>query len=433
MKMTIAGIPKLRIGKINGRGPDIEADVASPQISRVRSLWDLLLSRPWVVVLSLVCLVYAATFYILPGRISGVLAAQVIVPGLWLLVAGATYFLARREGKGHLVFTKKLLWIGVLVGTFQVALFIIAGLFLGFGNSPYASNVGGMLTNLFIVGSLLVGMEFSRAYLMSVLGKKRLMLTLSFLAVLFALLLIAPARYTSLNNPEDVMQLTGRFILPDISESLLATFLAFLGGPIAAIAYRGVLTIFEWYSPILPNLPWLAIAFIGTLAPMIGFLVVQGLHMPATAATKTVDEPKPAEGKRRRRIYLLAWVAAPMVVLLLFLSLNAGFLGFKSIVVLTGSMSPDVGVGDIVITRVTPVQELEVGNIVHYNRNGTDIIHRITDIKPDGSGFIFTTKGDANNSIDRPGPTPSEIKGKVVLVIPKVGRVSMFFRNLLGN
>ena len=428
MHTTITGIPKLRIGKTNGRAPDTEAGVTVPLSLLVRDrIWELLLRRPWVVVLSLVCLVYAATFYILPGRISGVLAAQLVVPGLWLMVAGATFFLARREGKGHLVFTKKLLWIGVLVGTFQIAVFVIAGLFLGFGNSPYASNVTGMLTNLFIVSSVLVGMEFSRAYLMSVLGKKKLMLTLGFLAVIFALLLLAPTRFTSLSNPEDVMQLTGRFILPDISESLLATFLALLGGPIAAIAYRGVLTIFEWYSPILPDLPWLATGFVGTASAMLGFLIVQGMYLPAEAAEEApTAAPAKTKGRLWVRIVGTAVTIVMLIVLVLVVALNVSFLGYKSTAVITGSMSPAINEGDVVVTKVVPLEELAVGDVIKYHRNGIDIIHRIMDIKVGGEGILITTKGDANQSIDRPGPSPQEIDGKVINRIPKIGSLTLW-------
>ena len=96
------------------------------------------------------------------------------------------------------------------------------------------------------------------------------------------------------------MQLTGRFILPDISESLLATFLAFLGGPVAAIAYRGVLTVFEWYSPILPDLPWLATGFVGTAAAMLGFLIVQGTYLPAEA----VEEAPSAVPVKKKRLWV---------------------------------------------------------------------------------------------------------------------------------
>ena len=431
MKTPIAGISRLWNGKTNGRGLDLEVSVARPQTARSRSVWDLLLGKPWVLVLSLVCLVYAATFYILPGRIGGVLAAQVVVPGMWLLVAASTYLLARREGKGHLVFTKKLLRIGLLVGAFQVSVFVIAGLFLGFGNSPYASSLVGMLTNLFIVGSLLVGMEFSRAYLMSVLGKKRLMLTLGFLAVLFALVLIPPARFTSLNNVEDAMQLTGRFILPDMSESLLATFLAFLGGPIAAIAYRGVMVVFECYSPILPDLPWLATGFVGTAAAMLGFLIVQGMYLPLEQAPEA-PPTTPAVVKKRGsgfvRILGRAATGLLLLLLLVVILLNVSFLGFQSVTVVTGSMAPAINEGDIVITKVVPLEELQVGDVIKYHRNGINIIHRIIANKGGEDGILFTTKGDANNAVDRPGATSQEIEGKVIGRIPKLGSLTLWLK-----
>ena len=260
---------------------------------------------------------------------------------------------------------------------------------------------------------------------------KRLMLTLGFLAVLFALVLIPPARFTSLNNVEDAMQLTGRFILPDMSESLLATFLAFLGGPIAAIAYRGVMVVFEWYSPILPDLPWLATGFVGTAAAMLGFLIVQGMYLPLEQAPEA-PPTTPAVVKKRGsgfvRILGRAATGLLLLLLLVVILLNVSFLGFQSVTVVTGSMAPAINEGDIVITKVVPLEELQVGDVIKYHRNGINIIHRIIAIKGGEDGILFTTKGDANNAVDRPGATSQEIEGKVIGRIPKLGSLTLWLK-----
>jgi hypothetical protein len=92
--------------------------------------------RSWILVLGLVSMVYLSAYYVLPGRVSGVIIAQVLVPLMWLTVAEATYLLVRSEGENNLVLTRGYLWVGLLVGSFQLAALIMAGLFMGFGNSP---------------------------------------------------------------------------------------------------------------------------------------------------------------------------------------------------------------------------------------------------------------------------------------------------------
>ncbi|MEA4978054.1 MAG: S26 family signal peptidase [Methanomassiliicoccaceae archaeon] len=53
---------------------------------------------------------------------------------------------------------------------------------------------------------------------------------------------------------------------------------------------------------------------------------------------------------------------------------------------------------------------IAVGDVIAYDRGGVMIVHRVVDIRDDGS---FITKGDANNSVD-PIVYPGKVIGKVV-------------------
>lgn len=393
----------------------------------------LLVSRPWMLVLLLVPLVYAITFYVLPGRIDGVFATQVVVPGLWLLVAAATYCLARWTGTERLTFTGKLLWIGLVIGSFQVAVSIIAGLFLGFGNSPYASNVPGMLTNLAHVAAHLAGMEFSRAYLIRTLGKRNSLLAFGLVALLYGLLPISPARYAALSGPDTVFPFMGYIFLPNISESLLATFLSFVGGPVAALAYRGILMGSEWFSPILPNLSWLAFGFVGTSTPMLGILVVNARYLSGERAPLTLRAAIVKKGVTFRQLLGSALTAMLSLLLMVIILLNVGFLGFNSLVVLTGSMTPIINEGDLVITKAVSLEVLREGDVISYRRNGMNIVHRIVHVERGEEGTLLTTKGDANNTVDTLGPVPRAIQGRVVMRVPGIGWLTIWVRRVAGG
>lgn len=112
-------------------------------------------------------------------------------------------------------------------------------------------------------------------------------------------------------------------------------------------------------------------------------------------------------------------------ILVLFTALS--FTGtFKSRVVLTGSMAPNINPGDIVIT--VPIRErvLQVGDVVTYqarrfNGEGVGIFtHRIIggDAK---TGFLV--KGDNNPSPDIQKPKTKDILGLVVFRIPFLGHL----------
>lgn len=94
-------------------------------------------------------------------------------------------------------------------------------------------------------------------------------------------------------------------------------------------------------------------------------------------------------------------------------------------VVLSGSMEPTLSVDDLVIVR--EAEHYEVGDVVVYQSGQSLVIHRIVQI--DETAVI--TKGDANNMEDSPVAV-SEIKGRMVGVIPGVGRVVHFLQSPLG-
>lgn len=89
-----------------------------------------------------------------------------------------------------------------------------------------------------------------------------------------------------------------------------------------------------------------------------------------------------------------------------FLALAIGprIFGYHTLTMLTGSMSPLINPGDVVVTKPVPASEIKVGDIITYHIPVEDQrveTHRVTQVStsPDGS-IVVQTKGDANNGID---------------------------------
>lgn len=88
--------------------------------------------------------------------------------------------------------------------------------------------------------------------------------------------------------------------------------------------------------------------------------------------------------------------------------------GYSIMQVKTGSMAKTINVKDIVIIKIT--KEVNKNDIVTYFDGNVLITHRIIEM----SNKNIVTKGDANNSKDKP-ITKDQIIGKVVYIIPKIG------------
>jgi signal peptidase I len=104
--------------------------------------------------------------------------------------------------------------------------------------------------------------------------------------------------------------------------------------------------------------------------------------------------------------------------------------GGKLLSVQTGSMTPHIHKGDLVVVTRVPAGQLVVGDVITYispRQSRTTITHRIVRIH--GSEII--TKGDANPAADAPISTRAVV-GKVTHHVRYAGRGLDFVRKPLG-
>ena len=92
----------------------------------------------------------------------------------------------------------------------------------------------------------------------------------------------------------------------------------------------------------------------------------------------------------------------------------ANIFGYTFFEVATGSMSPTIEIGDVVIVKLT--KQVNENDIIVYQEGNDFITHRL--IEKNGNELV--AKGDANNSEDKPIQL-SMVLGQVVQIIPKIG------------
>ncbi|QIB27756.1 signal peptidase I [Caloranaerobacter azorensis] len=94
----------------------------------------------------------------------------------------------------------------------------------------------------------------------------------------------------------------------------------------------------------------------------------------------------------------------------------------KFMTVLSGSMQPNIEVGDLVVIKPVIPKKIRKGDVVTYRlTNDIFITHRVIEVIDDNEEYLFVTKGDANNIEDNEKINSSQLIGKVFLVIPKGG------------
>lgn len=103
--------------------------------------------------------------------------------------------------------------------------------------------------------------------------------------------------------------------------------------------------------------------------------------------------------------------------------------GYKTFVIVSGSMEPELEIGDIAVVKNVNKDELQVGDVISFREGNAVVTHRITEITEEGK---YKTKGDANNTEDTNPVDFINIEGKLSFRISKVGYAVIFIQNKIG-
>lgn len=147
--------------------------------------------------------------------------------------------------------------------------------------------------------------------------------------------------------------------------------------------------------------------------------------MPPPARVPTPRAAQPAEDDVGWGRALSLGVAAGLLSVLagmVFWSAAPRLAGWRSQVVLTGSMQPRISPGDLVLAAPPTYGQVKPGRIVLFRdpvRPERTIVHRL--VRYDDNGNLVT-KGDANASEDSTPVPPSAVLGMPRLRVPYVGR-----------
>lgn len=123
-------------------------------------------------------------------------------------------------------------------------------------------------------------------------------------------------------------------------------------------------------------------------------------------------------------------ILLPLVVFTLISSKTNKIAGIQSFVVLTGSMEPKLPVGSVIFT--IPYEVYNRGDVIAFNKDGKTITHRVTNRDIDKTGFVYNTKGDANNVTDQGAVLGASVVGKQVVVVPYLGKFINFLTTVQG-
>lgn len=373
--------------------------------------------------MGLLILVYAIENSSIVSFIDSSIYNYIIKPILWIGMGLTVWILPKLRAKSKLKHRNFLSFWALNFAIIHIMASILAGMVDGLGRSPYSHSHFGILRNIIFVGTMIIGRELIRSYLVNGFTDKENYFIFIFIALLMTLTNISFSRYLDIKDYIGLVKFLSQYFAPEFAENLLLTYLVFLGGPLISIIYLGVIQGFHWLSPVLPDLQWITKALIGILCPIFFLMSIQGMYM---------DVSKRLKKREKSEESTLSWMVTSVLSIAIIWFAVGVFPVYPSVIA-TGSMEPMIEAGDIILVKkivdMDGINSLERGEIIQFERDGILISHRITDIIDDQRGKAYRTKGDNNTGEDIESVLPEQIKGRIIYVIPKMGWPTLLIKN----
>ena len=128
--------------------------------------------------------------------------------------------------------------------------------------------------------------------------------------------------------------------------------------------------------------------------------------------------------RRRAGVFGISLMAGFVFTILLSTTLPLA-VGARSFTVRSGSMSPAIETGDMVVAQRVSPASVRPGDIVTFNNpaGGELTTHRVRAVRHSGDSYSFVTRGDANNTSERWKVDANGTLGEIAFRVPKLGYV----------
>lgn len=344
-------------------------------------------------------------------------------PIIWIFVSIYLFKIENIRFKSKLKNEKFILEWSVIFSIVFISIGMFTGFIFGFARNPYGRSISAIIINIIYFFTELLGQELIRNRLINKFVKKEEFKVFLIISFFYSLLSFKFNVYMSLDSIEVIIQFVASEFLPELISNLFATYVCFLAGFKASILYLGIITLFNYTSPILPNTPWIINSLTGILLPIFFLISMQNMYLKKTKQIKM---------KMEKEESIVGWIITSLISICI-IWFTVGVFSIYPSVIVTGSMEPIIKPGDVIIVDKimdeNEIYDLKENEIIQFKKNDILICHRIIRITEDDSGnILFKTKGD-NNSVEDPYfITVDMIKGKVIKIIPKIGLPTMLLK-----
>lgn len=354
---------------------------------------------------------------------SNIFNRKVLAVLLFFYMIFVAYFVKKREKKSN--FKKQVAFLMVIFGIIYLVIYYSLGLYFEFVKSKVLLSTWSLFEFIIPLAVIIICSEILRNIFLSQkiyfnTKKRRINLSLIFTYIMMVLIdLLIYTEVYDLSNLDDLLTALGFVLFASLSCNLLYNHLSSKYGSMAIIPYRLITILYVYIIPVVPDIYIFFTSFIRMIYPYIIYIITDKLYSKYDFVVAYNSQKSNIIGNT----FLLIIIS--LIIMLISCQFKYGILVIGSY-----SMTGTIDKGDAVLFEKYEEQPIQLGQIIVFDYNGIQTIHRVVDIRRKDGELIYFTKGDFNKELDDGYITSEKIIGLIRLKIKYIGRPTLWFRSL---
>lgn len=338
---------------------------------------------------------------------------------LTLILALLLFFFGYKKDNGYLKSSSTRTVISSLM-TFMIIIYSL-GIILGFNRSYFNRNILVLVRNIMPILVITVELELIRYVVVrNSFDNKRIIVLFTILSSILNILL--EINISTLATAESKFIFLSTIIFPILSKEALCSYMTYKIALMPSMVYKLATSLYIYILPIVPDLGNYIYSVANIILPFIIYNILNKM---------VIRYEKEKQELRKKNIFVFTF---PIIAfLLLLIVLISGIFKYKMIAIASDSMHPTYGRGDAVIYEKVNAENLEVGNILVFQKDNIVVTHRIVKIYRQNGKYYYITKGDNNNADDTFHPSESHVLGKVDYAIKYIGYPTVLINEFFGK
>lgn len=332
-----------------------------------------------------------------------------------------------KSRKNKSIYKKQVIILMTIFALVYIGIFYLMGLYFGFQQSKILLSVWSILNYIIPLAVIIISSEIVRNVLLQqdviirIKSKKfNLSIALTYIAMVLIDLVVYIDVY-NLNNLDEFLTALGFVLFASLSSNLLYNYISVRYNTKGIIVYKLITTLYMYIIPIVPNVYIFFKSFLRMINPYIIYIIIERLYSDAKF-TNSYNE-------RKKNIIsnTILFIIMILSVMLISCKFHYGIL-----VIGSHSMTGTLNKGDAVVFEKYTNQDIQKGQVIIFDYNGIQTVHRVDDIKIVNDEYRYYTKGDANSKRDDGYITNDKIYGLVNLKVKYIGYPTLWVRELFN-